>query len=647
MAIEPTPASTPGPGPGPGSSPRTRWSLAALEVATALAASTAYFASCLLIRINPLDRMGQVAGLAALAYRFLWFAVPAIVALIVVARRWPARWELAVRLVCAGFAGVTSAVIAGGIWAMLRGTPFGLAGDTGDSSILAGWAELLQQGEDTPGLYPPLQIHLIAWLSQLQDLPPLYAVKSFQVLAAVLFGPLSYAAWRLVLRPMWALGLGIVLALPLLEAYRMYPMLALAVFMPLMLSLLDHVRHAPASAPRALVIRGAAHGVALGVVFLLYSGWFQWSAPGVLVAGAWIFPWRTGWRRGALIGGAAALGFAVVAGYSIGRVLAAPPIADLYQYFDSTVDPMYVAMWRGGLPGVWEKLWPMLGELGGVGVFTVALCAGCAGAIALGARRTSVLATTWILVGTWFLRLYHAHRMWQTKRVQLYPRTTAELLYCMLALTGLAIWLYAERRAADAPDDSPLRTPWGTIGALCGMTLLVMTATSAIVDRYMPRDITNDYSYLAYLSHHTAPLDKTVTRFAQVESSTAEDPDGPTSARAAIDEIPDTVFGSAPSTTEDQDEWIMVTFPRLTHFSKVALIPAIDAFPVDFTIEVWDSQQWLPRVTRTNYHVTDRTPQVFSWTPQDQANRIRLHVTKLGRSGDHFALRLAEFQVFR
>lgn len=621
-----------------------RWRGMLLELGVACGAAIAYFASCYLIKVKPLDRMGQVAALASLAYRLLLFAVPLIVALIVIAKHRPARWSLAVRLACAAFGGLASALLAGGVLAMLRGTSYGLGADTGDAVILAKWARALQHGEQVPGVYPPLQIYLLAWLADLQDIAPIHAIKSFQILGILVFGPAVYASWRLVLRPTWALGLGVVAALPLLEAYRQYPLLVLAVFIPLAIKFLETLRGAAEVAPRGLALRGALFGLGFGVLFLVYSGWFQWSAPGFLVTFLAVFPWRRGARQGAVLCGAALIVFAAVTALYLARVLAEPPIHDDYHYFDSSVEPMYIAMWRGGLPGLIGPMWPPIGELGGVGLFTVLLCAGWAAALALGARQTAVMATSWIMVGTWLLRLYYAHRMWQTKLVQLYPRTTAELLYCLTVLTGFAIYFHVERRAAQADDSSPLRSPWSVLGALCGIALLFASAGSALTDRYMPRDIGDDYGHLAFLAQITmsAGQNKAIGAVAEVGSATGAAEYAPA---FAIDHDPSTAYQSALGGTPEREEWLAVRLHRSTKLSRVVLVPAGDGFPVDFTIDVWNGTGWLTRVSRQGYEPTPG-PQSFAWAPQDFTGLVRVHATRLGRIGERYGLRIAEFEIY-
>src|SRR5215471_9903692 len=86
-----------------------RWVAPLLEFGVSCGAALAYFATCYLIKVQALDRRGQVAALAALGYRFFLFALPIVVALIAIARVRPAWWDLAVRLACAAFAGLVSA----------------------------------------------------------------------------------------------------------------------------------------------------------------------------------------------------------------------------------------------------------------------------------------------------------------------------------------------------------------------------------------------------------------------------------------------------------------------------------------------------------------------------------------------------------
>ena len=622
-----------------------RWVAPLLEFGVSCGAALAYFATCYLIKVHSLDRKGQVSALAALGYRFMLFALPLVVALIAVAKYRPAWWNLAVRLVCAAFAGLVSAMLAGGILGMLRGTLYGLGGETGDSAVLAKWTEQLITGEDFSVLYPPLQIHLIAWISKIQGVEPIYAIKYFQILGVLAFGPAVYGSWRLLLRPTWALGLGIVAALPLLEAYRQYPLLVLGVFLPLAIKFLDTLRRSPELPRRSLVVRGLGFGVVFGVLFLLYSGWFQWSAPGFFVTAIVVFPWRRAPRDGFVLCATALFAFLAVGGWYLLGVLGAPPLRDDFYYFDARIEPMYIAMWRGGLPGTAALIWPPPGELGGVGLFTVILCAGWAASLIVGARHTAVMAVSWIMVGAWFLRLYHAHRMAQLKLIQLYPRTTAELLYCLTVVTGYAVYLYIERRCEQEKEPGLLRAPSSFIGVLCGLALLFMSVGSAVTDRYMPTKELEDVGHMSWLALTTIAEGHNKTSDGTAEATSASDqPDH--AAALAIDLDRTTYYESALSDTPDHEEWIQIELNRATRFSQITLVPAGEGFPVDFTIELWDSRQWVTRVTRTGYQPSDG-PQTFTWGRREFTGRIRLHATKLGRIGDKFGLRLAEFEVYQ
>jgi hypothetical protein len=618
---------------------------ASVEIVVAFATSFAFYATCRSIRFAPLDRIGQVSGLAALSYRFLLFAVPIVLATCAVARYRAAWWSMTVRIACAAFAGLASAYLAGGLLSMLRGTPYGLGGDAGDSAVLADWAHRLQLHQDTPGLYPPLQLHLIAWLSDLQGISTLYAIKSFQIVSVLVFGPCAYCTWRLLLRPTWALGIGVVASLPMLEPYRLYPFVVLTTFLPLVIYFLDTLRRAETYRARSLIVRGIACGVAFGLMFLMYSGWFQWSAPGFLIVAVAVFPWRRAPKLGAALCVPALVTFTAITAYSIARVLGAPPIEDYFHYFDSTVDPAFVAMWRGALPGQYEHLWPPIGELGGVGLFTVLLCIGSGISILLGAARTAVFATFAIMAGTWLMRFRYASRMWATHMVQLYPRTTAELLYCLLVLTGFGVFLYAERVRANAAPDHPIRAKTAVIAELCALGLLFMFSGSAITDRYMPRSDELDYAHLAWISHKATREGVNVVGDASVDVASWSARTGYTASAAADGNLA-TIYTSALSASPDADEFIELHIPWQVSFSSALLVPAPEGFPVDFTIDVWDGTKWITRVSERGYHAPP-VPQLFAWGRPDRTDAVRVHVTKLGPVTGGYALALREVELLK
>jgi galactan 5-O-arabinofuranosyltransferase len=89
--------------------------------------------------------------------------------------------------------------------------------------------------------------------------------------------------------------------------------------------------------------------------------------------------------------------------------------------------------------------------------------------------------------------------MYETKLVQLYPRTSIELAYCFALLVGFAIH-FGARRFASRETTASRRSSYA-IGALCALALAIATAGSAISDRYMPNNEVRGLGILAYTSH--------------------------------------------------------------------------------------------------------------------------------------------------
>ncbi|HET9992462.1 MAG TPA: hypothetical protein VFQ65_28210, partial [Kofleriaceae bacterium] len=353
-----------------------------LEIATAFVVSALFVWSCRHVDVDAIDRMGQVSGIAAVEWRFV-IAALVIFAALAIASRGP-RFELASRFACAALAGLASATVAGGVAIMLHRTKFGLGAIGGDAGILIDWAEQAKAGKGMgSSVYPPLQIYLLAGMSKISGIRCAYLLQLFQIMGVAAMGPAAYAAWRLVLKSKAALAISVISVLPMIECYRQYPLLVLVITIPVLVKFLAVLRDA-AELNLAQTLRYAAmFGVSLGLLFLLYSGWYQWSGPGFVVAAALVFPWRTGWRQGAILCGVSALIFGLLAYHYVTGVVTGTGVKDDYVYFDATVEPMFVAIWKGGLPGV-VTLWPPLGELGGVGLFTVLLSGGLAIAVAYG-----------------------------------------------------------------------------------------------------------------------------------------------------------------------------------------------------------------------------------------------------------------------
>lgn len=479
--------------------PNRPWLAPALEVLVAFGTAALFLATCAFIRVYPIDRLGQISGLASLALRFFLFGLAWIVLLVWMLRK--ARgFDMTARLACAAVAGMTGGLLGGGIMVALHGTPWGLNALGGDAGVLVGRAVALQRGEPLPPLYPPLSLHVLASYADVMNLTPAFAMKQLQILGTAAFGPVAYLSWRFLLRPQWALGIGVIAMLPLVEPYKPFANLVLVAFVPLAILYLDTLRKIAARPTLQIVQMSIGFGAVFALMFLTYSGWFQWAAPGLLVATLVMFPWREAPRKALLLLAITGVVFALVAGrYLLGLLDPAAKVVDDYVYFDVKVEPMYVAMWRGDSPGLVGP-WPPPGELGGVGLFTIALLFGFGLAIALGRRTTAIITLASVMIGAWLMRFMYARLLWETKLVQLYPRTTPLITYCLLAMTGYAVFWLIQR----LPSESPIRGRSGVLGALCALMILFVSAGSATADRYMPADTdpkgTNNFAYNAFLT---------------------------------------------------------------------------------------------------------------------------------------------------
>ncbi|GAA2789313.1 hypothetical protein [Crossiella cryophila] len=486
----------------PGNRSTSRWIAPLLEIVVAFVALAIFLAWSGTIDVDPLDRLGQVSGLAGLQFRFVLLGLVLIAVVLLAARiRQGAGVALAGRLATAAISGLAGGLVAGGVLVALRGTSWALHANHGDSGVLIRWAEGLLRGESMPSNYPPLSVYALAGWTWLTGEPAGFALQDVQIIGVALFAPLAYLAWRLVLRPGWALGIGVVSTLPLIDPHKPYANLALVVFIPVLVRFLQTVRRADQASYRKLLLGGAAFGVGFGLLFLLYSGWYVWSAPGAVLALLLVFPWKAAPRKGVALVAVTTAVFALVSiRHLYGLLRGAGSTKDQYFYFDVFTDPAYFSMWRTDLPGP-VGVWPPLGELGGVGLFTIVLVIGLAVALGLGLRRTVVIAVVACLAGTWLLRFYFASRMYAENAVQLYPRTVAEILYCLLVLTGYAVFLAVERFGVPRPRfalSGKVGLP-ARIGLLAAMLLLLGSAGSAIADRHMPRN-DDSVGFLAWVA---------------------------------------------------------------------------------------------------------------------------------------------------
>ncbi|MDH6580141.1 hypothetical protein [Kitasatospora sp. MAP5-34] len=473
------------------------------EAVVALAVGVGFMVWARNISVDPLIRIGQVSGLAKLQFRAALVALPVLAVVLYAAHRADRRhYRLLLRLGCAAVAGLGTGIVAGGIAVALRGTPWGLGGQDGDPGTLQSYAESFLRGEGLPDIYPPGFIVLLAeWARYLRHGQVGFALKDVQLLLSAVFGPISYLAWRSLLRPAWALAVALPASILFLDPIRPYSHLVMVALVPVLGRLLTELTRVRGRSVRSALLRGAAIGVVLGVLFLTYSGWFVWSVPGVLVVTLALVPWRHG--RAALVRAAALLGAAGVTAGLVGASLLLRMVAnganavDRYAYFDVYVDPGYVMGWRSdrsGWPASWA--WPPPGGLAGQDAVTLLVLAGLALALALGLRRPPVIAALGCLASAWVLRFWFAGHMQRDQAVMLYPRTTWLILYCLLTLTVLAAMLVAGgvggawrrltvRQQVRLPRFLGRRL---AAGSLCGLALFGAMAASWSANRYMPTD---------------------------------------------------------------------------------------------------------------------------------------------------------------
>ncbi|MER7750483.1 hypothetical protein [Kitasatospora sp. NPDC097643] len=477
--------------------PESRWWLIAEgAVGAAVAMFTTWLAR--FVHVDPMVRVGQVSGLASLQL-FLLVLMAATLAVAIPAMR---RWRLLpVQFASAVFAGLATGITAAGISIALKGTSWPLNGQAGDSVTLQNWAYQLAHGGAMDPTYPPLFPHLLSWYTQLfTDGDPGHALKMLGLAFTALLGPVAYLAWRLLLPPLWALGIGVTSAIPLMDPYKPYTSVVLVGLLPVLAKLLQLIQRSQLLSRREAVLLGVAVGGVLGVLFLLYSGWFVWSAAGLILLGLVLLVRLRRLHGNRALGvavlllGSTGATFLLVSGVYLYRLLTSAGAAvDRYCYFDVYTEPTYFAMWGSDVPGsLAYGTWPAPGEIGGVSLFTVLLLAGAGAALALGPRNSVVLAIAAAAASAFAMRYWYASHMFKNQAVMLYPRTNAQLLYCFLALTGFAFFLgldrYRNRRLKTGPA-AAIRTPRGAVvGALCALGLLFGMAGSSTANRYMPED---------------------------------------------------------------------------------------------------------------------------------------------------------------
>ncbi|GAA2744551.1 hypothetical protein [Kitasatospora cinereorecta] len=485
--------------------PSRRRLLPPAEAATAVAASLVYPWICTTVDVDPVVRIGQVSGLGALQLYGALLGLPLLAVLLFTAHRGPLGRHLLVRrLVCAALAGLAGGVLAGGTVIALHGTPWPLGGQDGDPSTLVAMANSMMHAHHLPGVYPPGFPAAIALWAKLKY-GGLggggFALHDLQIVCTALAGPAAYLAWRLLLRPVWALAIAVLSVITFLDPIRPYSHTAMIVLLPVTAAALRRLARAGELSTRAAVLRGAGYGAGFGALFLWYSGWFLWSAPGVLVLALAAFPWRAGRAavlRALAFAGSAVAGFVAVGSpllYELVRFGAGAP--DRYAYLGVYADPGYVLGWATDRPGqLTYHNWPVPGELGGQTGIAVLLVVGAGLGVGLGLRHVAVRVAAATLAGSWLLRFWFVSALERTQTVQLYPRTTWIIMYCLIVLGVLGAMAAVQRGSAL------LRRPDGPLGGavlprtrvqlaaglVCSLALFAAMGGSWSVNRYMPED---------------------------------------------------------------------------------------------------------------------------------------------------------------
>jgi hypothetical protein len=451
--------------------------------------------------VNPVDRIGQVSGLADLVGRYSLVGIGLLAGLVAAHVLGGGRWfPTAERIACAATAGLASALVGGAVVMALRGTWMPLM-DFSDSTNLEHWSSQILHGQAMRSDYPPGFPWLLAeWARYVTHGDTTLALRHLQFIVTALFYPAAYLAWRPLFRPIWALAVGVVPALVLIEPFKPYSNLVLVVSMPLFVLFIRRLRTiAGLPYPRVLGI-ALGFGTVFGLLCLTYSGWFVWSLGGLGVAACIVFPWRGDRRRGAAFVLVALSVFCAIAGSLLYAQVTSPDTGagDYYLYFDTYVEPAYIAMWTMGFYSDAGPVWPLRGELGGVGLFTLVLLAGSCGAVALGLRRSLVVTVVPCLLASWMLRFWICSDMSRSHSVRLWPRTAIEILYCLLVLCVFALVLAARQVAglvSSLRDRGLLSGPVvrngsapAVIGAFLALMLLFASAGSSTANRYMPRN---------------------------------------------------------------------------------------------------------------------------------------------------------------
>ncbi|MFJ9645129.1 hypothetical protein [Streptomyces sp. NPDC101206] len=519
-----------------------RWAHASAEVAVGLVTALGFMLLSRHISVNPMVRLGQVSGLAALQKYAALIGLPLLALLLYTAYRGAARRHgIVKRLVCAALAGLATGVIAGGVVVALRGTPHALGGQEGDPGVLIDMANSFLHHEGMSGIYPPAFPALIALWAEIRYNgrgETGFALHDLQIFFTAVAGPMAYCSWRLLLRPFWAMLIAVPAAVVFLDPIRPYSHVVMIVLLPLLGYWLRHMRRAGRLALRQLLLRGAAAGVIFGGLFLWYSGWYVWAAPGAAVLALFLFPWYKGAavrKRAGLFVVTTLLTTVVVSSpllYQMVRLGAQNP--DRYAFLSVYADPGYVLGWVSDRSGALTyQTWPVAGELAGQSGFALLLLAGVGLGLGLGLRHVMVRTAGAVLAGAWFARFWFASNMAEDKAVQLYPRTTWIIMYCLMILAVFGLMALVQRGSgwiertvrtarADAGAEPVRVIPRRVVrqlaaGMVCVLALFSAMGASWSVNRYMPSSDVDAMGIDAYRAHTIKTRDGRCPRFSPVK----------------------------------------------------------------------------------------------------------------------------------
>jgi len=488
----------------------TRFGLV-LEGLIACSVALAFVLICRSIDVDPVDRVGQVSGLAGVQLRAAIFG-GIILATTLLQRRFaysPLGFD---RVVMAATAGMLTAVTAGGNVVALHDTPWGLFAYFGDAGRIAEWADAtVAGGSITVPHYPPTYLWLVGLYAKFRGTPTAFALKDVGIITTCLVGPVSYLSWRIVVSARRALLLALVLSVVLMDLYKPYSTLVLVTFPALAVALVALARRLSQVELRVLAWRSGAIGASFGALFTIYPGWFVWAAPGLVIALVGSTIWRAGLRRSFTFLMATLGGFLVVAGAYLRDFLGVTEEADAYFYFDTFVEPAYIAMFRGDLPGNVGP-WPPPGEFGGVGLFTVGLLSAVTVALWVGRSHPGVATGALLAAGGWVIRMLLASRMFETQTVQLYPRTTSAILAALLVTASFGFFVVYDRLSELGSLSTRNRLSPPAVAVTFFALAFAAVAGSSTADRYMPSE--SGLGVLARYSHITPLPDGSCPRFA-------------------------------------------------------------------------------------------------------------------------------------